>query len=1325
MSKPLSNDYALTFRDISVCQLLPPRPVVRQASGFIKKGGITAVFGASASGKSVMLQALSGRITSLSVKGDVLLNGIRINPMDHANSISYVSQFDRNIGILTAREMIRYSITLKKDLPPDVIEERVDKVLADFGIDHVADTIIGTPFIAGLSGGQKRRVDVGVEFVASPSVLLLDEPTSGLDGSISFEVLSAIRDKVLDSNGSLSVMLSIHQPNSRILELFDHILVLGNDGGMVYFGTVPDAAVHFTNIGYPPPQSYTVTDFMLQVTDTNFRTDNKFDFEGSFVCSHQYLVLQDLLQYVEAHGLAEQLKLAHGVGPTKSEVSGGVATRSGSQAVMDIQLSKSGVNNTSFMRQYWTLVKRDLLIAKRDLTFVYLQVALVMAFGFLVGAGFFQLNYRIDGTMTFIPGGILWVMMMMVYTNVFKVYHMNKGNIRLEHELANGSYTVIAYFFAQITTTSLLLVSYMPGVILAFFMMGFPAVSLPGMLLAAWLVAMCGDAMLGFFTKFSKDASKDVLVAQLALVILTLFGGGIFIPWNETPAYWEWLMQLSLFTHSSRMAMINIMRRLTYSCQLAGDGVCYGPQGETYTCDNPVVVGVDNYCDVSGGEVLYVSQGIKDGETMWRPFGYLLLLWVAFQTLILLLSYFPVERLTFMLRQAYYSPHILSEIANSKQKIFKLERKVRILLEEKLARDGGFTAVATDEELDEETGRENGSMHGGELSSTVAPNTALVWKDVQLTLKNKKNPKVLIDRVSGSVQSGRVLALMGPSGAGKTTLLNALAGRAPYAEVTGDITFGNRTLLPSDLMYVPQYDEIKGFSTVMEQIEFVGAMKCTDIPAMKERLLKLLEVLGLFQKANVLCKDLSGGELKRVSVGMGMISNPNVLFLDEPTTGLDSTAAYFLVEYLVKLARETNVAVIMTIHQPAAIVFDMLQDLYLLEGGRLAYEGPIEAAPGYFTSLGYSLPLPEEGITLPDFYLDLIYKAPEDPSAVQLLPVALVDGSSADVASKKGKEWRDLYASSDYMKNVNSSRSTAFADAPISSENPTTFSRLDSFVKFFLHYYHINPGYYLYRMLYLLLSGTYVGTIFINLEPNTENLGDYSGAIFFAIWCTLFAAVGATALVASDRRQAVEQVKNNVLTPEIYCTGQFVASIPYNIVCALIFQIVFLALTNISDQVDKIVFGIAITFSFLILMESIMFVVVEVIKDAMLSVTLALVVIGTLFLFAGFFVQVNEMPIWVRWMCYMIPTKYGYDGYLYMVFNGVDFDVMSTGTTMSGATILDTVYGQTGNVQPWGMLFVVFAFVMLFRLTHYGLFYHATKAFLNPTPVTKKICAQA
>ncbi len=126
-----------------------------------------------------------------------------------------------------------------------------------------------------------------------------------------------------------------------------------------------------------------------------------------------------------------------------------------------------------------------------------------------------------------------------------------------------------------------------------------------------------------------------------------------------------------------------------------------------------------------------------------------------------------------------------------------------------------------------------------------------------------------------------------------------MANRTPYGNITGSVTFANSMFVSADLMYVPQFDELKSYCTVLEQIMFVGMMKCKDVVAMKKRAVKLLQILGLFRKANTLCKDLSGGELKRVSVGMGMISNPKVLFLDEPTTGLDSTVSIFCLFILV------------------------------------------------------------------------------------------------------------------------------------------------------------------------------------------------------------------------------------------------------------------------------------------------------------------------------------------------------------------------------------------------------------------------------------------
>jgi ABC-type multidrug transport system ATPase subunit len=203
-------------------------------------------------------------------------------------------------------------------------------------------------------------------------------------------------------------------------------------------------------------------------------------------------------------------------------------------------------------------------------------------------------------------------------------------------------------------------------------------------------------------------------------------------------------------------------------------------------------------------------------------------------------------------------------------------------------------------------------------------------------------------------------------GAGKTTLLNALARRAEYAKVTGSVKFAGRKMTPTDLTYVPQFDQLNRVMTIQEHFELVGKLSCADAKDMYERLEIILLVLGLKGKRHTPVGKLSGGEVKRVSIGVGLISKPNVLFLDEPTTGLDSTSSYSIVKYLVILAKTTNIAIIMTIHQPSALVFSMLDDLLLLETGRIVYGGGLEHAVAYFNSHGYTNP---DNVNPAEYYL--------------------------------------------------------------------------------------------------------------------------------------------------------------------------------------------------------------------------------------------------------------------------------------------------------------------------------------------------------------------
>lgn len=329
-------------------------------------------------------------------------------------------------------------------------------------------------------------------------------------------------------------------------------------------------------------------------------------------------------------------------------------------------------------------------------------------------------------------------------------------------------------------------------------------------------------------------------------------------------------------------------------------------------------------------------------------------------------------------------------------------------------------------------------------------------------------------------------------------------------------------------------------------------------------------------------------------------------------------------QFLVDLARDLNVPVIMTIHQPAVIVFDMLPELYLLEGGRLAFFGPVSAAETYFSDMGFACPAE---VNPADFYLNLIYKAPENA---------------------KFGTWREIYYDSGLGKEMiqqlqrEQAAEERIGAQPQVYDEPSYWSRFYHLTVFFLRYYWVNPGYYIYRSIYLVLCAVYIGTLYLDLETNTSELIKYSGSIFFSIWATLFAAVGSTGLIASDRRQSFEQIKNGIVTPSISCASMFLASLPYNCLCAFAFQLIFHWVSGINPSGESFIYAVILTMGHTTMMEAIMNIVVEIVKDAMLSVTCAMLVMGILFLFPGFFIQVSAMPVWISWISYIIPTKVHY-----------------------------------------------------------------------------------
>eukprot|EP00599_Poterioochromonas_sp_BG-1_P003195 CAMPEP_0173133204 /NCGR_PEP_ID=MMETSP1105-20130129/595_1 /TAXON_ID=2985 /ORGANISM="Ochromonas sp., Strain BG-1" /LENGTH=1323 /DNA_ID=CAMNT_0014044843 /DNA_START=330 /DNA_END=4298 /DNA_ORIENTATION=+ len=1316
MTENLGDNIALSFNQVGVSSLYPPRPLLNSISGYVVKGGITAILGASASGKSVLMKVLAGRLPQFHVTGTITLDGVRIEPTERRNSIGYVPQDDFLMGEISARETLANVLYMKEGKTADGAAGEVQEVLKTFGLDHVADTIIGTVFVRGLSGGQRKRVEVCSELISPPTVLLLDEPTSGLDGAIAYEVINAIKELLKRKKGEVSVIMSIHQPNSRILELFDHILLLSGEqagatgskagGGMLFFGTVPESIEHFTSIGFPPPSTYTPTDVFLQVTDANFGTHREIDFEGTYACSPYFKRLHHLLREVERSGMYRALKRRTAASSTHSDEGDEETGKGGDWKVVKVQplrpadsvededvkpvvTESTAPSVYTLYRQYVTLLWREFTLAWRDPSLYYLQVVLVIAFGFLVGAAFFQLRFNINSKMNYVSSGLLWIVMMCCYIQVFKVYHLSVANKRLKHEINNNTYDPIIYWFAELTATMILLISFIPGTAIAYFMMGLPSKAYPFALFLYWMCAVTAESMLHLLTKFSEDATVAIVVSQAVLVILTVFGGGMFIAWNRCPDYWKWLQELSVFTQASRSVIMAVNDYIDYKCSVAGDGNCYGPLGDLFPCDASPA-DANGVCKVSGREVLYVLQGTAKDESKWIPFGYLVLIFAVCRLASLFLMYYPVQRIMYVI-QDFFSGISSRGILDNQIGLRRVEGQMNSFLAShhinqlKSKEDSKLDSVDEEEQMLDRHGsnpaliRQESLTTSKRISELVLTNcskesivrhfrlnregSCLRWKN--LSVKLKKDKKVLINSVSGVALPGRILALMGPSGAGKTTLLNALGNRAPYAFLTGEVTFGKRAFTAEDLVYVPQFDEFNMNMTVFETMEFVGQMKCADRQEMLQRLASLLIILGLADKAHYSCRRLTSGELKRVSVGMGMIANPNVLFLDEPTTGLDSTAAYSIVKYLSDLSRDTNVVVIMTIHQPAQIVFDMLQDLYLLEKAGLAYFGPSHATQAYFSQFELICP---NGISAVDFYLDLVNDHP---------PPALNTATWSELYDKSS-----LGANAKLMMDVAEDFSASARQPPAP---PSYWKRFFFQLQFFIRYYLRDPGFYYLRNAQLILIALFLGTLFLQETNWTDRLQQYSGALFFSIWTVLFSSVAATGLLASDRRQAIEQVKNAVIVPSAYCLAQFTVSLPFNFLSALAFESVFHWLTNINPHGEAFVFAIFVTTGHLLLMEAIMLSVVQALKNAMLSVTFAMVVMGYLFLFSGFFILISDMPPWINWISYITPTMYSFRGYLWQIYQNQDFFINgSNGGVMKGTDILDQLF-DIREINSWGM----------------------------------------
>lgn len=261
----------LSWRNQGLCARPPSyvKPLLTSVSASLSPGTLTAIMGGSGSGKTTLLNTISARISSsrLQQSGSILFNS---QPGIHTIRSAYVTQTDILVPTLTAKETLQYSADLR--LPPSSTPTDrtsvVSEVIRELGLKDAADTQVGSTNHRGLSGGEKRRVSIGVQMLANPSVLFLDEPTTGLDASSAFQLVQTL--KTLAAKGR-TVVLTIHQPRSEIWALFDNIILLSR-GSTVYSGPLSDCIPWFEGQGFPMPAFVNPADYLVDLAAIDNRT---------------------------------------------------------------------------------------------------------------------------------------------------------------------------------------------------------------------------------------------------------------------------------------------------------------------------------------------------------------------------------------------------------------------------------------------------------------------------------------------------------------------------------------------------------------------------------------------------------------------------------------------------------------------------------------------------------------------------------------------------------------------------------------------------------------------------------------------------------------------------------------------------------------------------------------------------------------------------------------------------------------------------------------------------------------------------------------------
>lgn len=537
------------------------------------------------------------------------------------------------------------------------------------------------------------------------------------------------------------------------------------------------------------------------------------------------------------------------------------------------------------------------------------------------------------------------------------------------------------------------------------------------------------------------------------------------------------------------------------------------------------------------------------------------------------------------------------------------------------------------------------------------------FHDLQYIVKAKENKKrvqkYVLKDVSGIFSPG-MNAILGPTGSGKTSLLDFLAGRKGKAGFTGTILV-NGQKLPQNFKnisgYVVQDDVVMGTLTVFENLSFSAALrlpKSISAAEKKQRVIDIIEELGLTDCKNTkvgteFSRGVSGGERKRVNIGMELITKPGVLFLDEPTTGLDSSTAAAVISLLHSLSLKGK-TIIFSIHQPRFSIFRHFDKLHLLSKGQTVFHGRAENCLEFFASAGHQC---EEHNNPPDFFLDVILQ--ENASVVYVSDdLNSVEkgrgGSIAANGSFQGKSLISHYKTTSYCHDMKTEADKILQGNK--DDTSTTFN-IGYASSWFTQLYFVskraginfirNPQVSIFQPLVTVFFAVIVGALYWQIgNDSTSGIQNRVGVLFFLVTNMLFSNAAASELFIKERVIFIHESASGYYRVSTYFLAKiFCDLLPMRMIPTLIYCLIsYWMIGLVRDLAKFLIFSLSLLLTTLAGTAVTFFwgATCGTSNVATLATTLTYVV---MLIFGGLFLNITSLPLWIRWIQYLSIARLG------------------------------------------------------------------------------------